>query len=527
MNNDKNKKIILVLIILTVIFTIIGGSLAYFSWISSESQKTNIVFTVERTFSCAADGGGSITNNSAIIVPTLVNSNTTGNYIKREVKVTPTINESGKTIYMDLWLDINKLDSGLSNSTHFNYAFTATDSYPTEATRSGNFNGLKVGDKIKLLESKEYNASTTDTYYLWIWLDANETSSDTMNQSFSLSLNGACVNHIESGAEMLISKANPTTLLYANATTEQKKEMWTFSEPQTEQLSETTDYRYIGASVNNFIKFNNNTCEIIGVFDKKIKIVCTTRVSDFDGKQGRVGSSTSNDGSNDWTDSQLMYLLNYSTYSLKEGYRKDGDNIKDANGNIIYQLGCVPKSIAVGATSYTCTKSSYTLTDTALSQITPADYYLGGVSDTNLSTTSLGTVDYYKAERSTKKYDDSRSVIWNGYVGLLYPSDYGYTFAYGVDNVCYDTLSSCNKYNSQSNPSASWLYLRYTYSILLTITPDIEYSNKIINIFNGGASSAIANRSLSNIMALYTVYLKEDLRLDGSGSDDDPYIIVG
>ena len=194
MDNDKNKKIILVLGILTVIFTIIGGSLAYFSWISSEAQKTNIVFTVERTFSCAADGGGSITNNSAIIVPTLVNSNTSGNYIKREVKVTPTINENGKTIYMDLWLDINKLDSGLSNSTHFNYAFTTDDSYPTEAIRSGNFNGKRVGDKIMLLDSKTFSVSTTDTYYLWIWLDAAETSSDTMDQSFSLSLNGSCTD---------------------------------------------------------------------------------------------------------------------------------------------------------------------------------------------------------------------------------------------------------------------------------------------------------------------------------------------
>ena len=44
MDNDKNKKIILVLGILTLIFTIIGGSLAYFSWISSESQKANITF---------------------------------------------------------------------------------------------------------------------------------------------------------------------------------------------------------------------------------------------------------------------------------------------------------------------------------------------------------------------------------------------------------------------------------------------------------------------------------------------------
>ena len=202
MNEDKNKKIILVLIILTVIFTIIGGSLAYFSWISSEAQKTNIVFTVERTFSCAADGGGSITNNSAIIVPTLVNSSTSGNYIKREVKVTPTINESGKTIYMDLWLDINKLDSGLSNSVNFKYAFTTSStSNTTGVIASGNFNG-KVGNtnsnemtsssRVNLLSNKNYSATTTDTYYLWIWLDAEETSSDTMDQSFSLSLNGSC-----------------------------------------------------------------------------------------------------------------------------------------------------------------------------------------------------------------------------------------------------------------------------------------------------------------------------------------------
>ena len=198
MDNDKNKKIILVLVILTVIFTIIGGSLAYFSWISSEAQKTNIVFTVERTFSCAADGGGSITNDSAIIVPTLVNSSTSANYIKREVKVTPTINESGKTIYMDLWLDINKLDSGLSNSVNFKYVFTTSStSNTTGVIASGNFNGLTVGDTVSLLDMQSFNSSVTDTYYLWIWLDAEETSSDTMDQTFNLSLNGSCTDDPE------------------------------------------------------------------------------------------------------------------------------------------------------------------------------------------------------------------------------------------------------------------------------------------------------------------------------------------
>ena len=39
---DKNKKILTILITLTIIFTAIGSSLAYLSWVSSEEQKTQI-----------------------------------------------------------------------------------------------------------------------------------------------------------------------------------------------------------------------------------------------------------------------------------------------------------------------------------------------------------------------------------------------------------------------------------------------------------------------------------------------------
>ena len=199
---NKNKRIITVLMILTIVFTIMGGTLAYWSWRTTDAQKTNITFTITSDFSCSADGGGDITSGSINLVPTVVNSTTTSNYIKREVKVIPTINTDGKTIYMDLWLDINRLDSGLSNSVNFKYAFTTSStSNTTGVVASGNFNG-KVGNtnanemtssnRVNLLSNKSYSATTTDTYYLWIWLDAEETSSETMDQLFSLSLNGSC-----------------------------------------------------------------------------------------------------------------------------------------------------------------------------------------------------------------------------------------------------------------------------------------------------------------------------------------------
>ena len=192
---DKNKRIITVLMILTIVFTIMGGTLAYWSWRTTDAQKTNITFTITSDFSCSADGGGDITSGSINLVPTVVNSTTTANYIKREVKVTPTINTTGKTVYMDLWLDIKTLGTGLSNTDYFKYSFTTSSTSNTEGVvSSGNFYGKVANDKVNLLKSKDYTSTTMETYYLWIWLDAAETSTETMNQSFSLSLNGSCTD---------------------------------------------------------------------------------------------------------------------------------------------------------------------------------------------------------------------------------------------------------------------------------------------------------------------------------------------
>ena len=195
---EKNKKTLIIAMIFGLIIAIIGGTLAYWNWQSTEEQKTVVNFTIEGDFSCAADGGGDITSGTINLIPTEVNNNTTGNYIKREVQVMPTITKDGKTIYMDLWLDIKKLDSGLSSSSNLMYVLnTSSTDKDTGVIISGNFGGLAKNNRVRLLTDKDYNSTTTETYYLWIWLDAEETSSDTMNQSFELSLNGSCVDQKE------------------------------------------------------------------------------------------------------------------------------------------------------------------------------------------------------------------------------------------------------------------------------------------------------------------------------------------
>ena len=194
---DKNKRIITVLMILTIVFTITGGTLAYWAWRTTDAQKTNITFTITSDFSCSADGGGNITSGSVKLVPTIVSSTTTANYIKREVKVNPTLNTVDKTIHMDLWLYIITLGSGLSNRVNFRYAFTTSSTSNTEGVISrGDFYGKVANDKVILLRGKDYTSTTTDTYYLWIWLDAAETDSATMNQNFNMKLGGECTDAV-------------------------------------------------------------------------------------------------------------------------------------------------------------------------------------------------------------------------------------------------------------------------------------------------------------------------------------------
>ena len=200
----KNRNILTILLVLTIIFTIMGGSLAYYNWQTSESQKTVVTFTIENEFSCSADGGGNI--SSVNIAPTTC----TGSYaLKRTIKAMPKLSVAS-SIYMDLWLDINEIGTGLSNSNNFKYALTTSDtSCETGLVTSGTFTGTKAGDKISLLSSQKYTQTMTDTYYLYIWLDKEETSTETMNQSFSLSLNGECTDEAKAYSESILNGAAP------------------------------------------------------------------------------------------------------------------------------------------------------------------------------------------------------------------------------------------------------------------------------------------------------------------------------
>ncbi len=256
------------------------------------------------------------------------------------------------------------------------------------------------------------NASFSTKYRLRMYVDESyNPQGDGGGLSFTVKVNVYGKTGIKSaggdttstGATTLIAKANPETLDYATATDEQKNQMWAFPHEATEQLAATTDYRYIGANPNNYVKFNDELWRIIGVFDvddgagkieKRMKIIRNKSIGNYPWDYTSSGSFI-----NEWKTAQLNTLLNGGAY-----YNRTTGS---------YYNGITSASNV----DFTSTG----LTNAAKLMIGDAKWYLGGSSTIEDVTPSM----FYTRERGTTVYS-GRSANWTGKVGLMYPSDYGY-----------------------------------------------------------------------------------------------------
>ena len=333
--------------------------------------------------------------------------------------------------------------------------------------------------------------------------------------------------------------------------------------------------RYFGSNPNNYVYFNcsdysnqsDNTCEkwrIIGVFnnitkadgtkENLVKIIRNDSISGFawDYKKTGVGTSTSNDGSNDWSDSQLMMMLNPTDY-LKSGYTIDNNIVKDSKGQAIYQnmgsyyngtLGCRPVSITKDS-SFSCTSIDFTSTglknDTTRNAIESVTWILGGFTGNGISAAAL-----YADERGTTVYSE-RPTTWIGKIGLMYPSDFAYATAGGSGgpgnkesrsdclSSMLSTLSATTAMTCYgSDYLFNWQQLReevkdgdetliHRFDGLWTLTPYSSRSNGVYDIVSPSNLNA-SNYINKNLVVRPTLYLKSNITIiDGAGSETNPY----
>ena len=312
--------------------------------------------------------------------------------------------------------------------------------------------------------------------------------------------------------------------------------------------------RYIGANPNNYVYFNcsdytnptADTCEkwrIIGVFnnvtksdgskENLIKIIRNDSLGDFkwDYKGKGVGTSTNDNGSNDWSDSQLMMMLNPTSY-LKSGYTNSNDIIFSGSQQLYSKMGsyyngtkgCRPADIASGAT-FKCYEVDFTSTglknDTTRNAIEEVVWNLGGSSNKKDVTPSM----FYERERGTTVYT-SRPTIWTGKIGLMYPSDYGYATAGGSStnrSTCLTTalyswrswegpdVTDCKNNDYLLNRTYKW-----------TLAPD---SGDAYSAFVVPSNGSVSHDDVNYPEHVYPVlFLKSNILVGkGTGAKSDPY----
>ena len=282
------------------------------------------------------------------------------------------------------------------------------------------------------------------------------------------------------------------------------------------EIPAVNDYRYYGSNPNNYICLDmegQSTCpdkhlyRIIGsIYEEledanRLKVIKATPLTDgttsafswdytSSGSYNNIWATPTNGNySNSLTSgSGLMKLLN-------SGAWWNGTSDSYYNGS---------------TTPVTVNFTNYKLSDRAKEYIGTSRYYLGGLGK------SSRTNSIYEDERGISRYDENRPLYWDGMVGLMYPSDYGYA----AGNDCATKLNisrfdyGCMNKDWLHNNQNQWLMSAY-----------FDDSLSVYSIHNNGYVDGSNNLDVG-LTVRPTFYLTSSTYItDGEGSISNPYQI--
>ena len=246
-------------------------------------------------------------------------------------------------------------------------------------------------------------------------------------------------------------------------------------------LADTTydeydNLRYVGATPNNYISFNNELWRIIGIFnvynvetneyEKLTKLISNKSLGSY---SWDISKNNARRGINEWSQAYLMTELNENNAS----------QIDETYANLIATVR----------------------------------WNTGGIANAS------SVYEYYQAERGTKHVESpsdgvERQDYWDGKIALMYPSDYGYASA---NETCKSRLSY---YNNTYCSSSNWLNSGSQWTLSTS-----AFSENIAYVVPFSESPNDLYTSVSYDVHP-TFFLKEDTELaSGTGTSRDPFII--
>ena len=261
----------------------------------------------------------------------------------------------------------------------------------------------------------------------------------------------------------------------------------------TGQVINENGYRYEGKNPNNYVWFNNEYWRIIGVFDSASHGVSGKNLVKIIREDVLDGLAWHKSNRNDWTAASLNKLLNGAYYNAQDG----------TSSGYCYGYSTTLTS--------NCDYTKKGIQPGYRGMIANVTWHLSGYSSTSATAPAI-----YGYERGTTVSSGSPTSA-TGYIGLMYPSDYGYSV---LSSSCART-TNLGSYNTAACAGASWLYGKGNE---WTLTPSTSSSNYVFYLDKEGlVSDNSAHIGYGGRPVLYldaSVY-----KIDGEGTLDKPYII--
>ncbi len=309
-----------------------------------------------------------------------------------------------------------------------------------------------------------------------------------------------------------------------------------YIESITLEFDDTNDInlRYVGETPDNYIDIGDRTSDgqpilwrIIGVMNNVINL-------DNDGQQESLikiiradsignyswdsSDSKSNGGYgiNEWSDSDIMKLMNKKDTYLDEPtvgkslyWNKEAGRCYSGTSNSNSDCDFTTNGLSVND------KFAKVRWNTgASSDDIPSGMYKNERGSVNGKICNGGTYCTDTVDRTT---------TWDGYLTLVYPSDYGYAVGKDFRKIC--LTKKLSTFNNDNCAQDNWLYDKLNAQWTLTPESNSSSAGKIfaINSNKGNVDTSFSN-SPKNIHPVG--YLKSNIKIiDGNGKIDNPYTI--
>ncbi len=289
------------------------------------------------------------------------------------------------------------------------------------------------------------NAKESKTYTLRLWLDENVdmNTEGVQNAKFS-----SKVVVTTSYIEEIPKSASETIISLVSGADTSSTDVYTVPNKTSDTCTYTLSYdgttdnnlRYVGSNPCNYVKIDNEIWRIIGVMNNiddgtgkketRVKLIRNESIGTYswDSSESSVNYGY---GVNEWSQADLMKLLN-------PGYESES-----VGGSLYYNnsSGNCYSDLDNGTTACDFTSSGL---KTNLKNLVGNTLWNTGTNGTNsytLASNGLAS-QFYSYERSSDNGKIctsgtyctdtvTRTTTWNGKIGLMYPSDYGYATSGG------------------------------------------------------------------------------------------------